>query len=128
MRRNLVIRVGVNKGVMRGVVEKFAIVVSALTILQTSELNFARNSFFRLVDSLPIFDDSAFLELVHNAQLQTPNDVRRVLDIARFFEALEGYRRKIVGAIETTDDKECCVGIALKFFEFADGVIDAELG
>ena len=83
---------------------------------------------FGVVDSFARIGEIAGVDVVQDVELQSPNDVGGVLDVPRLLETLEGNRLRVVGAIETADDDEGGVGVALKFLEFADGIVNAELG
>ena len=61
-----------------------------------------------------------FFELVHQIELQSPNDIGGVLNVAGFLKALERNGIRIVDAIETADDDERCIGVALKFLQLAN--------
>ena len=65
--------------------------------------------------------------MIENVELQSPNDICGVLDVARFLEALEGNGADVIVAIEAADDDESRIGVALKFFKLADGIINTEL-
>lgn len=90
-------------------------------------MDLARLAFFCVVDFLASLRNiCATFNFVHDIKLQSPNDIGRIFDTARLFETLEGNGLVVVSTIEGTDDNESGVGIALKFFEFANGVVDAE--
>lgn len=87
----------------------------------------SRLAFFGVVDFLTgLGNICAAFNLVHDEELQSPNDISGVFDTARLFETLEGNRLVVVGTVEGTDDDEGSVGVALKFFEFTNGIVNAE--
>ena len=66
--------------------------------------------------------------MIEDVELKSPDNVRGVFDVAAFFERRKRDGADVVVAIETADDDEGRIGVALKFFELADGIINAELG
>ena len=113
---------------MSGVVEEEAIVIGALPILEAFEVDLARlllfgffNTFAKLREVIVAF------EVVHKIELKSQDDISGVFNVARFLEALEGNGLRVIGAVETADDEECGVGVALEFLELADGIINTEL-
>ena len=116
------------KAIVSRVVVEEAIVVCALPILEALEINLARLLFFRLIDFLAQFGQVIeVLQLVHKVELESPNDVSGVLDIAALLETLEGNGLRVIHPVETTDNDESGVGVALEFFQLANGVVNAQL-
>ena len=114
--------------VVRRVILEKAIVVRALTILQALEMNLARLLLFRLVDFPPRFGNiRADFEIVYDIELQSPDNVRRVLDVARLFKAFEGNGLRVICPIETAYHDKSRVRVSLKFLQLANGFINAQL-
>ena len=113
---------------MGGEIFEEALVVGALAILKTFELNLPRFIFFSVVDLLAHVGEAARAQVIENIELKSPYNVGGVLDVAAFLEALEGNGLHVILAIETADDEKGSVGVALKFFYLANGIINAELG
>ena len=110
----------------REIIEK-AVIVGALSIFETLEMNLARLILFSVVNFFAsVGNIHAAFNFIHDVELKSPNNVRRIFDSAGLFETLEGNGLIIVGTIERADDDEGGVGIALKFFEFADSIVNAE--
>ena len=108
------------------VIEK-TVIVRALPIFETLEVNLTRLNFFSVVDFFAgLRNICAALDLIHDVELQSPNDIGRIFNAAGFFKTLERNGLIIVGAIERADDNEGGIGVALKFFEFADGIVYSE--
>ena len=101
---------------MGGEIIEKALVVGALAILEAFELNLTRLLFFGVVYLLAKVREVARTQMVENIELESPNDVGGVLDVAALLEALEGNGLNVVLPIETADDDKSGVGVALKFF------------
>ena len=115
--------------IVSGKVLEIAVVVGALPILETLQVNLPRLSFLGIVDTFASFGNVVVaFERVHNVELKSPNDIGGVLNVARFLEALERDRLRVVRPIETADDDEGRIGVALKLLKLADGIINTELG
>lgn len=117
-----------NEVIVSGMIAEEAVVVRALTIFDAFELDLPRLLFFGVVNAFPSLGEIAGIDVVQDVELESPNDVGCVLDVPRLLEALEGDRLRVVGAVETADDDEGSVGVALKFLELSDGIINAEFG
>ena len=117
-----------HEAVVGGKIIEEALVVGALTILQTLELDLARLNFFCVVDLFSQVGEIGGTEMIEDVELKSPDNVRGVFDVAAFFERRKRDGADVVVAIETADDDEGRIGVALKFFELADGIINAELG
>ena len=75
---------------MRGKVAKVAVVVGALSILEALQMNLSRLLTFGVVDTFSSISNVVVaFERVHDVELQSPDDIGGVLDIARLFETLE---------------------------------------
>ena len=109
----------------REIVEK-AIVVGALPIFETLELNLSRLLLFGFVDFLPSVRDVEGVDGIDDEKLKSPNDIGSVFNITGFLEALEGNGLCVIVAIERADDDKSGVGVALKFFKLANRVVDAK--
>ena len=116
------------EAVVSGMVVKEAVVIGALPILQARELNLTRLLFFSFIDFLAIFRSVERVERVEYIELQSPNDIGGIFDIAGFFEALERNGMGVIGAVEGANDDKGGIGVALKFLELANGIINAEFG
>ena len=101
---------------MSGEIIEKALVVGALTILKTFELNLPRLLFFSVVDLLAKVGEVARTQMVENIELESPDDIGGVFNVAAFLEALEGNGLHVILAIEATDDDKRSIGVALKFF------------
>ena len=100
---------------MSGVVEEEAIVIGALPILEAFKVDLARLLFLGLFNTLARLGNVVVaFESAHNVELQCPDDIGGVFNVARFLEALEGNGLRVIGAVETADDEECGVGVALE--------------
>ena len=109
----------------RKIVEE-TVIVGALTIFEAFKLNLARLLLFGVVDFFPSVGDVERVDGVDDEELKSPDDIGGIFDVARFFETLEGNGFGVVVAIERRNDEEGRIGITLKFFEFANGIIDAK--
>ena len=109
----------------RKIVEE-TVIVGALPIFKAFELDLARLLFFGFVDFLPSVRDVERVDRINNEELQSPDDIGGIFDVAGFFEALEGDGLCVIVAIETADDDKSSVGVALEFFELANGIVDAK--
>ena len=99
-----------------------------MPILEALEINLARLVFFRLVDFLAQFGQVIeVLEVVHKVELESPNDVGSVFDVAALLETLEGNGLRVIHPVEATDDDESSVSVPLEFFQLANGVVDTQL-
>ena len=116
------------EAIVSGKIVEEAVVVGALAILKTFELNLPRLLFFGVVDLLASIGEVAEAQMIENIELKSPDNVGGVFDVAAFFETLEGYGLSIILAIETADDEKGRVGVALKFLELTNGIINAEFG
>ena len=105
-----------HEAVVGGEIIEKALVVGALAILKTFELNLPRLLFFSVVDLLAQVGEIGGAQMIEDVELKSPDDVGGVLDVARFLEALEGNGLHVVLPIETADDETGGVGVALKFF------------
>ena len=110
------------------VIVEETIIVSALPIFETFELNLSWLLFFSRLDFLPSVRNIAGIDCVEDIELQSPHHICGVLDIARLLERLEGNGLRVVRPIKTADDDKSGIGVALEFFELAHRVIDAEFG
>ena len=116
------------KAIVRRIISKEAVIICALPILETFEIDLTRLLLFGVVDTLAqVRKVVVALELVHQIELQSPNDIGSVLNVAGFFETLERNGMSIVGAIETAYNDESGIGVALKFLELANRIINAQL-
>jgi len=113
---------------MGGEIIEEALVVGALPIFEAFELNLSRLKFFGVVNLLAEVGEIAGIEMIEDVKLKSPDDIGGVFNVAALFEALEGNGLNVVLPIETADDEKGGVGVALKFFELANRIIDAELG
>ena len=113
---------------MGGEIIEKALVVGALAILKTFELNLPRLLFFGVVNLFAKVGEVSRTEMIEDVKLKSPDDIGGVLDVARFLEALEGDGLHVVLPIERADDEKGSVSVALKFFELANRIINAELG
>lgn len=111
---------------MGGKIFKITIIVIALPILQTFEMNLTGFLFFSLVNFFThIGNAESIFELIQNVKLQAPNNVGGIFDISRLLETLKRNGVAVICAIERADDDESGVGFALKNFEFANCIINA---
>ena len=69
-------------------------------------MNVTRVSFFSIVDNVAILGNSTVKQFVGAVELQAPNDIGGVFDIAGFFEGFKGNFLRIVEAVERADDDE----------------------
>ena len=115
-----------SKAVVSRVVVEKTIVIGALPIFKAFELNLARLLLFGFVDFLSSVRDVERVGIIDDEELKSPNDIGSVFDIARFFKALEGNGLCVIIAVERTDDDKSRISVALKFFELANGIVDAE--
>ena len=107
-------------------VAEVAIVVGALPILQALEMNLPRLLPLGVVDTFASFVNVVVVfERVHDVELQSPNDIGGVLDVARLLETLERNGLRVVHAVKTADDDKGSVGVALKFLQLANRIINA---
>lgn len=113
---------------MSGEIIEKALVVGALAILKTFELNLPRLLFFSVVDLFAKVGEVSWTKMIEDVKLESPYNVGGVLDVARLFETLEGDGLHVILAVERADDEKSSVGVTLKFFELANGIINAELG
>ena len=105
-----------------------AVIIGALTVFEAFEVNMTRLFLFGFFDNIACVGSVGIIfNVIDNIELQSPDDVGRILDIAGFFERLEGNGLHIIVAIETADNNKGCVGVTLKLFELADGVVNGEL-
>ena len=112
---------------MSGKIIEKAVIIRALPIFETFEVDLTRLAFFSVINSLASLRNiRATFDLIQDVELKSPNNISGVFNTARLFETLERNGLIVVGAVERTDDDEGGVGVALKSFEFADGVVDAE--
>ena len=112
---------------MSGKIVEVAIVIRALSIFETFEMDLTRLAFFSVINSLASLRNiRAAFDLIHDVELKSPDDIGRIFDTTRLFETLKRNGLIVVGAVERTDDDEGGISVALKSFEFADGVVDAE--
>lgn len=116
-----------DKAVVGGEIIEKALVVGALAILKTFELNLPRLLFFGVVNLFAKVGEVSWTKMIEDVKLKSPYNVGGVLDVAAFLEALEGNGLHVVLAVERADDEEGGVSVALKFFELANGIINAEL-
>ena len=105
-----------------------AIVVDALPIFEALELDLTRLLFFRFFDLLACVGEAAEIQMIENVELQSPDNVGGVFDVARLLETLEGDGSDVVVAVEAADDEKGGVGIALELFKLANGIVNAEFG
>ena len=113
---------------MSGVVEEEAIVIDTLPILKAFKIDLARLLIFGLFNTFAeLREVIVAFEMVHKVELESPDDIGGIFNVARFLEALEGNGLRVIGAVETAYDEECGVGVALEFLELADGIINTEL-
>lgn len=113
---------------MSGVVEEEAIVIDTLPILKAFKIDLARLLILGLFDTFAkLREVIVTFEVVHKIELESQDDISGVFNVAGFLEALEGNGLRVIGAVETADDEECGVGVALKFLKLADGIVDTEL-
>lgn len=90
-------------------------------------MNVARLTFFSVVDFLTgLRNIRTAFNFVHDEKLQSPDNISGIFNAAGLFETLEGNGLIVIGTVERTDDDEGGVGVALKFFEFANGVVNAK--
>ena len=115
-----------NKAIVSREIVEETVVIGAVTIFKAFELNLSRLLFFSFVDLFPCISDIEGVERVENEKLKSPDDISSIFNVAGFLEALEGNGLRVVGAIERADNKESRIGVALKFFELADGIINTE--
>ena len=112
---------------MGGEIFEETVIVRALPIFETLEVNLARLLLFSKVNFFASLRNiCAAFNLIHNVKLQSPNNVGGVFNTAGFFKTLERNGLIIVGAIERADDNEGGISVTLKFFEFANRIVDAE--
>ena len=116
------------EAVVSGMVVKETVVVDSLSILEARELNLTGLLFFSFIDFLAIFRSVERVERVEYIELQSPNDIGGIFDIAGFFEALERNGMGVIGAVEGADDDKGSIGVALKLLELANGIVNAEFG
>ena len=112
---------------MSGEIVEKALVIGALAILEAFELNLSGLLLFSVVDLLAKVGEIARTQMVENIELESPDNIGGVFDVARLFETLEGDGLHVVLTVERADDEKSSVGVALKFFELANGIINAEL-
>ena len=113
---------------MSRMISEEAVVVGAVPIFEALKLNPARLLSNSLVDFLASVEDVKRVDRIDGEELKSPDDVGSVFDVAALLEALEGNGLRVVGAIETADNDESCICVALKFLKLANGIIDAEFG
>ena len=113
---------------MSGEIIEKALVVGALAILEAFKLNMPRLFLFSVFNLLAHVGEIAGTEMIEDVKLKSPDNVGGVLDVAAFLETLEGNGLNVVLPIEAADDEKSSVGVTLKFFELADGIINAEFG
>ena len=112
--------------VSREILEE-TLVIGTLTIFKAFELDLSRLLFFSLFDFLSGFRNVKRVDRIESEELKSPNDISSVFDVAGFLEALEGNRLSVILAIERADNNESGIGIALKLFKLANGIINTEL-
>ena len=66
-----------------------AVIVGALTIFETLELDLTRLLTFSVVDAFARVGDITGIDGVKDIKLQSPNNISGVFNVARFFETLE---------------------------------------
>ena len=66
--------------------------------------------------------------MIEDVELESPDNVGGIFNVSAFFERRERNGLYIIVTIERADNDESRVSIALKFFKFANGIINAELG
>lgn len=116
------------KVVVSGVVVEETVVIGTLAVFEAFKLNLTRVKFFGVVDFFAgLSNIGTEFNFVEDVKLERPDNIGGVLDIAGLFETLKGDRLSVIGAVETADNYESRVGIALEFLELANGVINAEL-
>ena len=71
---------------MSGEIVEEAVVVGSMPIFKAFELNLARLLLFGVVDLLANVGRAAEVQLIENVELQGPDDVGGVLNVAGFFE------------------------------------------
>ena len=113
---------------MSGEIVEKALVIGALAILEAFELNLPRLLFFSVVNLFAKVGEVSWTKMIEDVKLESPDNVGGVLDVAALFEALEGDGLHVILTIERADYEKGRVGVALKFFELADGIIDAKVG
>lgn len=74
---------------MSRVIEEKAIVIGALPIFETLELNLTRLLTFSVVDALARVSNIIGIDRIENVELQSPNNISGVFNVTRFFETLE---------------------------------------
>ena len=116
-----------HEAVVGGEIIEEALVVGALAILKTFELNLPRLLFFGVVNLFAKVGEVSWTKMIEDVKLESPDNVGGVLDVARLFETLEGDGLHVVLTVERADDNEGRIGVALKFFELANRIINAEL-
>ena len=87
----------------REIIEE-TIIVGTLPVFETFELDLTRLLFLGFVDFLSSVRDVERIDRIDDEELESPDDIGSVFDIAGFFEALEGNGLCIVIAVETADD------------------------
>ena len=97
-----------------------------MTVFQAFELDLARLFLFGVVDFFPTVSNVAWVDRIDGEKLQSPDDIGGVLNVAGFFETLKRNRLRVISAIETADDYKSRIGVTLKFFKLANGVVDAK--
>ena len=113
---------------MSGEIVEETLVVGALAILEAFKLNLPRLLFLSVVDLFAYVGEITRTKIIENIELESPDNVGGVLNVARFLEALEGDGLHVVLAIERANDEKGGVSVALKFFELANGIVNAEFG
>ena len=98
----------------RKVVEK-AVVIGALSIFEALELDLSRLLFFGLVDFLSGFRNVKRVDRIESEELQSPNDIGSVLNVARLLETLEGDGLRVVRPVERANDDKGSIGVTLEF-------------
>ena len=83
---------------------------------------------FGVVDTFAGVCNVTRIDMIKDVELQSPDNISGILDIARLLETLERNRLRVIDTIETADNDESGIGVALKFFELTNGVIDTEFG
>ena len=105
-----------------------AIIIGALTVFEAFEVNMTRLFLFGFFDNVAgVGNVRRIFNGIDDIELQSPDDVGGILDIAGFFERLKRNGLHIIVAIEAADNNKSSVGITLKFFELADRVVNGEL-
>ena len=117
------------EAVVSRVVFEEAVIIGALSVFEAFKINLSRLLFFSLFNAFTKLGNvTVSFQFVKKVKLQSPDDIGGVFDIARFLETLERNGVDVVSAIETADNDESGISVALEFLQLANGVVNTELG